>query len=314
MTLMDGAVNAVQTCMGVKRGEKVCVVSDEASEMLARAVFRASADITHRTCHVIIPPPDRGSCEPPEPVAWAMSHSDVVFILTQRSLTHTMARIKANDAGARIASMPGINEHMMSRGGMLADYLGVDREVKKLCRKLKGRKEIHLSSDLGTDIRIPISGRNWVSADNGLCRKEGGFTNLPAGSVFIPPVEFKAEGLLYFDAGVEGEIDNPVRLKIREGRIDKVPKYAKLENWTDLEDPHSTVLSQVGFGMNPAATVVGNILQDEKALGTVHVGFGENRSFGGKIRCRHHFQGIIKEPTVEIDGEVIIEKGSFVIT
>jgi leucyl aminopeptidase (aminopeptidase T) len=55
------------------------------------------------------------------------------------------------------------------------------------------------------------------------------------------------------------------------------------------------------------------VLEDEKAIGTVHIAFGDNKSMGGTIRVASHLDGVIMEPTVSVDGETIMEKGKLLI-
>lgn len=44
--------------------------------------------------------------EPPAPVAAAMTKADVILRLISTSITHTISKIAATKAGARIATMP----------------------------------------------------------------------------------------------------------------------------------------------------------------------------------------------------------------
>ena len=71
---------------------------------------------------------------------------------------------------------------------------------------------------------------------------------------------------------------------------------------------------EFGIGMNPASKIIGNVLEDEKKLGTVHVAFGDNSTFGGNVKCGIHIDGIILKPTVVINDEkTILEKGELTV-
>jgi leucyl aminopeptidase (aminopeptidase T) len=45
------------------------------------------------------------------------------------------------------------------------------------------------------------------------------------------------------------------------------------------------------------------VLLDEKAAGTVHVAFGDDDGIGGDVEAPIHVDGILREPTVLVDGE-----------
>ena len=84
--------------------------------------------------------------------------------------------------------------------------------------------------------------------------------------------------------------------------------YSALENiFKSIEN--STNVAEIGVGTNPMARLSGNVLEDEKVLGTVHVAFGSNTSFGGSVDAELHLDGIIKYPTVFVDTHVIIKDG-----
>jgi leucyl aminopeptidase (aminopeptidase T) len=65
--------------------------------------------------------------------------------------------------------------------------------------------------------------------------------------------------------------------------------------------------------MNPMSKIIGNILEDQKALGTVHFGFGDNSTFGGEVKCDIHVDGMVLKPNVLIDGKEIIKKGKIMM-
>ena len=72
-------------------------------------------------------------------------------------------------------------------------------------------------------------------------------------------------------------------------------------------------LAELGIGTHDKALITGNVLEDEKVIGTVHIAFGDNKSMGGVIRVASHLDGVITKPTVEADGEVIMRDGEFLI-
>ena len=73
------------------------------------------------------------------------------------------------------------------------------------------------------------------------------------------------------------------------------------------------VLAEFGIGLNPLAKLTGIMLTDEGALGTIHLGFGSNSTVGGANEVDFHLDFVIKNPTVILDKNIILEKGNLII-
>ena len=74
-----------------------------------------------------------------------------------------------------------------------------------------------------------------------------------------------------------------------------------------------TNIAELGIGTNEEATLTGNILEDEKILGTAHVAFGASAAIGGKVQVPVHLDCVVLEPTVEIDGKEIVRGGELLV-
>lgn len=79
-----------------------------------------------------------------------------------------------------------------------------------------------------------------------------------------------------------------------------------------FERPENGTIAELGIGTNECALLTGNILEDEKIYGTVHIAFGTNASFGGATTADCHLDGIIVNPTLYLDDELVIDRGTFV--
>ena len=56
-------------------------------------------------------------------------------------------------------------------------------------------------------------------------------------------------------------------------------------------------LAELGIGTNVAVTdLVGSVLLDEKAAGTVHIAIGDDAGIGGDTDAPLHLDGIIRNP------------------
>jgi len=56
-------------------------------------------------------------------------------------------------------------------------------------------------------------------------------------------------------------------------------------------------------------------MTDEKVKGTVHVALGNNydHPIGGVNRAPIHIDGVVGEPTLVVNGDVLIEKGRYLV-
>ncbi len=312
MSLEDGAKTAVNICMGVKKGESVLIITDAVKEKIGEALFKAALDAKAEAMILKMIPRTRHGEEPPKSIAEIMKHVDVILAPTEYSLTHTQARKAANRADARIATMPGITEEMMSNGGMTADFNEMEKTIKKVHKIIKNSKTAEIVTELGTDITMSLENREWIADDTGICHKKGSFTNLPAGELFIAPKEGIANGVIFVDGAFGKKIDKPIKITVKNGFAKEIHDD-EIKKMLDKRGKYGRNVAELGIGINPNARIIGNVLEDEKVLGTVHVAFGDNSTFGGRVNCGIHLDGIIKNPTLKIDDKTILEKGKLVV-
>jgi len=74
-----------------------------------------------------------------------------------------------------------------------------------------------------------------------------------------------------------------------------------------------TNLAELGIGTNEKAELTGNILEDEKILGTAHVAFGASAAIGGEVQVPVHLDVVVLKPTVELDGEPLVRDGELLV-
>lgn len=299
-----------KTTLAIERGEEVLLITDDAMLEVASLVEAALRELSDEVLVLKMRPRSMHGEEPPRVVAEAMRSADVVVAPTSKSLSHTSARKRACEAGARVATMPGITLDMLTSGGMLADYREVERLARAVAERLTRAESIRIKTELGTDFKASLRGRRAI-ADTGIITKPGDFGNLPAGEGFIAPVEGESEGILVFDGsfGMLGKLAQPLKIRVTEGKAVEVEHDggrigAIFERYTNAEN-----VAEIGIGVNPSAKVIGNVLEDEKAFRTLHVAFGDNHTFGGRIRAEVHLDGVILNPDVWLDDERFMRGG-----
>ncbi len=316
-TLKEASIIAVKDCMGVKPGEKVLVITDEPLRKIGYALWESARQAgAEAVITEIIPRKTHGE-EPPGPISELMKHFDVILIPTSKSLSHTDSRREASKKGVRIATLPGITEESMIRT-LNADYYGIAKRSEKIAEILTNGSRVRITTARGMDVSLDINERHGY-ADTGINQKPGEFSNLPAGEGYIAPLEGKSDGMIVIDgsmAGVGKLKDEMIRVIVKEGFASEITGGEAADKFHSLIKPFGKLafnLAELGIGTNDKAQVTGNVLEDEKVMGTVHLAFGDNKSMGGTIRVPSHLDGVIMKPTVYVDDNLIMKDGEFLI-
>lgn len=316
--LFNSAVIAVKDCLKVQENETVLIVTDTVLRDIGNALVEASRSLGAETMLMEMTPRERNGEEPPAAISEAMKNVDVVVAPADKSLTHTAARREACAAGTRVATMPGITIDTMVRG-MSADYYAIADRTVKVTEMLSDAKVARLTTASGTDLTLPLDGIKAI-ASTGLFHKPGSFGNLPSGEAYMMPEEGGSEGVFIVDGSMAGIGDlagkKPITIKVEKGHAVEIsggPEADLLrEKLEPLGKPAFNV-AELGVGTNDAAKIIGNILEDEKVMGTVHIALGNNMSMGGTVNVAIHLDGIIKDPTLELDGKAIMENGRLLV-
>jgi leucyl aminopeptidase (aminopeptidase T) len=303
------ARTAVHQCLDLQADESIAVVTDDEREPIGVALYEAARDVTEDATLVRFPPDDQHGAEPAAPVAAAMREADAFLAPTTKSLSHTSARKDACEAGARGATLPGITEDVFTTG-LDADYAAIDDACQAMLDQVADADEVRVTTDAGTDITFTPGDREWLE-DTGMIQDAGAFSNLPAGEVFVSPES--AEGTYVVDGTMmpHGRLDDGQALtfEVEDGQVTHISDPAVREMVEDAADEvgaDAYNLAELGIGTNVAVTeLVGSVLLDEKAAGTVHIALGDDHSIGGDVHVPIHLDGIVREPTVYADGEEV---------
>ncbi|WP_461864442.1 aminopeptidase [Thermococcus sp.] len=307
---------ALKQCMGVKEGESVLIIVDKPERKIGYHLWMKAKELGAEAVYVEIIPRKIHGEEPPRPVAEAMKVANVVIAPTSKSITHTLAKKEACEKGVRVATLPGITEEMFIRT-MSADYGEILKLTNRIADILDKGSMVHIKTSLGTDLRFSIEGRK-ARRSTGIYRNPGECGNLPGAEAYIAPVEGTADGVAVIDGSMAGIgiLKNPIKLVIRDGFVEKIDggdEARKLEGILSKYGKEARNIAEFGVGTNPRARISGNILEDEKVFGTVHIALGSNYDFGGTIKAPVHLDGIIRKPTVLIDGEYLFKDGKVVV-
>src|SRR5215218_1732465 len=187
----------------------------------------------------------------------------------------------------------------------------LDEPARRLLADLESANEIHIRGRAGTDLRLRVDGRPWLS--DILPLEAGQGHNFPAGEVFIAPLKDGADGVLAADLTipytVEGLVDAPVTLQFEGGRVTSIEGGRAAQMLRELvadAGRGADVIAELGIGLHPALAPRGHTMLDEKAAHTAHVAIGRNTgAYGGDNEAAIHVDCVFSEPEVEADGRTI---------
>jgi leucyl aminopeptidase (aminopeptidase T) len=315
--LDKASVIAIRDCMGSQPNESVLIVTDEFKKKIGYSLFVNSKRLGHETVYLEFKSREMHGQEPPQQIASMMKLFDVVLCPTAKSLTHTNARRDASALGARIATFPGITEEIMIRG-LNADYKKIAALTIKLQEILHEVNTVRVTTAIGTDITMDITGRRAIPS-KGLFHAKGESGNLPTGEAYIAPLEGKSNGVFYVDGSMAsiGVIKGkPICIEVKDGLAVNIfgsQQAKKLNATISKYGSLARNIAEFGIGTNYKAKLSGILLEDEKVMGTIHIALGDNKSMGGTVDIPIHVDGVVKKPNVYFDGNLIMKNGKLLI-
>jgi leucyl aminopeptidase (aminopeptidase T) len=316
MNELERAVaTVVRDCLAVSEGESVVVICNPATQALGEQLRAEAEGAGADAALAVMGERASHAAEPPRPVAAAMRAADAVLAPTVQSLSHTTARKAASERGARIATLPGVTEEMLARV-MSADMEGLRRKSGAIADALTAASEARITCPSGSDLRLGLAGRTAIP-DAGELAERGAFGNLPCGEGFIAPVEGSCEGRLVVDGTIAGVgiPAAPVTLTVEAGRLAGATGDAgkRLVALLTEHGAEATTVAELGIGSNEKAILSGNVLEDEKILGTAHVAFGASAAIGGTVQVPVHLDCVVMKPDVALDGDPLVRGGELLV-
>jgi leucyl aminopeptidase (aminopeptidase T) len=196
---------------------------------------------------------------------------------------------------------------------MAADLETLQGRSRALAELLTEADEAHFTCPRGSDFRLDLTGRSGTADDGDLTAPQA-FGNLPCGEGFVAPLSGEGRLVVASLAGI-GLADGVNVLSVRGGHLAEAsgPQAEILLERLRAAGEQGTNLAELGVGTNEKATLTGNVLEDEKILGTVHVAFGASAGIGGTVSVPVHLDSVVLEPTLDIGGTRVIEAGRFLL-
>jgi aminopeptidase len=321
--MTGAAVQALKKLFDISSNNRVLILTDIHCKRIAEAFKNASKEFG---CHVEtfeINEQNRPLKEPPEALLKMLTGSSIVLNIIKAYSEEIPFRIKwifkvEESKKIKMGHMPGITEDMMLRS-VNVDYHKMRAVSDSLIRAFQEAVKIHITTKEGTNLILGVKDRLFTG-EFGLIKGE--MINLPCGEVYCAPLETEADGVVVFNASIGdiGLLKTPLKVYLEKGRITKFDSedknlINKINNLQNV-DEDSMVIGELGIGVNPGAAITGNMLEDEKALGTAHIAFGNNEDFpgGGMNKSKIHRDYLFYRPTIEVTylnetKKIIMKKG-----
>lgn len=319
-TLMGvGAKQVVEVCAQVKEGESVCIVTEPKTMSIAESISIAVSNVGAEPVIALIKPRIADSTEPPKSVAEAMKSSDVFISAVHTSITHTQAVVDATKNGSRGIMLTQFDNNMLIDSGVLADFPAAAPTCENVGAILENAKEIHLTTKHGTDLKMSATGRKSNSMTGMV--EPGEFAPVPTIEANVSPLEGSASGTIVANASIPylgiGVLENDVVCKVEDGFITNIEggKEAKIlaDDLAEKDDKYVYNIAEIGVGLNPRCKFNGLMLEDEGVFGSVHIGIGSSLTLGGNVKASCHYDLIMTEVTLVVDGKEVIKDGEVLV-
>jgi len=313
MTQLEKAIRkTIHTCLKLKPEEPLMILIDEPHRELGYIILKTALRVSNQSFLIEIKQLHKLHQEPPATIEQLMKQMKAIIVATSVSLYHSKAVRTACHHGARILCLSQLTLEIIARS-INTDFDFIEEKSNRLADLFSIGKSVQLTTPAGTNISTSISRRKGV-ANTGLVQEAGMIAALPSGEAWIQPENEKTEGVIVIDGslGVFGMVKNPIELNIKNGYIKKIIGDHEAEYLRKMLKSYgrqARFLAELGVGTNPKAKITGQSIEDEKALGTVHFVFGDAGYERGNDQHQYHINAILKNPTLKIDGRLIVESG-----
>ncbi len=308
----------VHDLMAIRADELVAIMCDEDSppEMVA-ALQKTVGDLGAEYAIMVQPARTAQNKNFMNPmIELGLERADVLIGLTKSSGAPVYAaKVKAllKEKRLRVMSLAMRDLDTLTRGGATADYVSVKADGDRLASSWRRSREMRITSQAGTDISAPIAFDD-VIVECGFVHEAGYMAGLPDGEVSSRPIEGKATGVFVVDgpAAIIGTPDVPIKILVEAGRVVGVegesPQADELRRILETVE-NADNIAEFGIGLNPNSRPEGIFQEVKKRRGQVHIALGDNLYYGGSTQSAVHIDMVITDPTVFLDGTLIIENG-----
>lgn len=202
--------------------------------------------------------------------------------------------------------------------GVNVDFNMLRNTGETLINLLSAGKNIHITTNAGTDLNMNIADRKVHLSDGILSDDDlrSGLLNvwLPAGEVYLVPNINSVNGTVvikkHFYDGVEIE---DFKVVFKDGKVITLSAKSGLERFKKMYDAAGSGIDEfafLDFGINPNVKIPENSdMVTWMSAGMVTIGIGSNIWAGGENTIPLSHNIFLKDATVSMDGKIIVENG-----
>jgi len=299
-------------CIGLKDNESVLILTDNIAEqkpikLIADALALRCSNICVKNLPVTLKP------DFPDDIRNKVIEFDVIILLPSQSWyqspTRSMAKHKYKK---RVIECYGLTEDMLKDGGLCADYKKVELFTKEFKYFFSKGSQLSIKSHGGSNFSARIEN---VFEETGFYRTAGTGGNLPAGEISLGIADNSLCGEIVFDISFDmlGRLDKDhLKIHVNKDRVIKISgKHRTTLEYLIEQDNRLSHIAEIGIGTNPYSIIGRSVLEDEKKLGTVHIGFGNDTYFGGTTDGAH-LDGVFVGATIIVDKKLIMKNGKLI--
>ena len=206
----------------------------------------------------------------------------------------------------------------------------VDKQrVTAASARISAAKEMHITSEAGTDLRCPL-GEFPAISEYGYVDEPGRWDHWPSGFSLTWPNEGGARGRIVIDKGdillpQKQYVAEPIILTVENGYATKIEggidAQLLAEYMRTFNDPEAYAISHIGWGLQPRAhwSTLGlydreaTIGMDARAFeGNFLFSLGPNNEAGGSRTTACHIDIPLRHCTVSLDGDAVVRNGKVV--
>ncbi|KAA3602192.1 MAG: aminopeptidase [Calditrichaeota bacterium] len=306
---------AVRDCLRVKKDEDLLIIIDESLFEIGSVFWEIGSKYAKNAFLIQMAKSIGHGVEPPEKIANLMKEFPAIIIPTTFSISHTKAVKDACASGARIATLPSIKRSVIERT-MNADYNEIAKLTNYIAEQIEISETVTVTSASGTNLTFSVEGQK-VFRDTGVVCDSGQMCNLPAGEVYFSPKKGTVNGKIVVDGSMYpiGRIENPIEITFIDGFATEIVGDFEADLLRKAIEPYgknATYLAEFGLGTNYKASFSGNVIEDEKAMGTFHFAIGNDTITGGGNNVACHLTGIALKTSFVTDKIQITQEGQIV--
>ncbi|MFQ5707146.1 MAG: hypothetical protein ACE5HO_06825 [bacterium] len=316
MTPLDKAARMIlKNCLGVRAKESVLIIIEDSLWALGETFWKYAKRLSKLPTLYVYSSSSLNAQAFPDILCHCLQSSEAALFLSKQLVNSELFN-EARKKGTRVLVIQDASRKLLERLAK-TDYDKISHQSRRIAEIFTIGKRLKLTSPSGTEASISIS-RIKGTAETGQVRHNGDISFLPAGQSCLVLHKDSLNGRIILDgiAGSKNAFKEPIVLNVKNGQITQIKGNKAADNLRkELRKfgKHGRTIYEIGVGTNYAIKLGHSALEDAKVLGTIHIAFGKNHVTKVRGKFNQTTKGLIKNPTLSIDGKLIIKDGKLLV-